>query len=82
MMNIRFQLSMIKNGALSVTDYFHKVKSLVDILVAIHQPLHDYEIIAYLLVDLNSEYDSFVMSVTMHTEPMSLVVTFSSMKYA
>lgn len=52
MMNIWFQHSTIKKCALSITYYFHKVKSLVDTLAAIHKPLHDYEIIAYLIADL------------------------------
>jgi hypothetical protein len=43
-MQIRYQLSTIKKGNLSVSDYFQKVKQLTDTLAAIDHPLQDCEI--------------------------------------
>jgi len=71
-MQIHYQLSTIKKGNLSVTDYFQKVKQLVDTLAAFHQPLQDCETVSYLFGGLSSEYDSLVTSVTTHIDPMSL----------
>jgi hypothetical protein len=69
---IRYQLSTIKKGNLSVTDYFQKVKQLADTLASIHQPLQDCETVSYLLGGLSSGYDSLVTSVSTRIAPMSL----------
>jgi hypothetical protein len=44
----------------------------VDTLVAIDQPLNDFELIAFLLAGLGSNYDSFVTSITTYVTPMTL----------
>jgi transposase InsO family protein len=71
-MQIRYQLSTIKKGNLSVSDYFQKVKQLTDTLAAIDHPLQDCEIISYLLGGLSTEFDSLVTSVTTRIDPMKL----------
>jgi hypothetical protein len=51
----------------SPTDYFNKVKTLVAIMAAIGEPLKDAEVMAYLLVGLDSDYESLVMAMTTKT---------------
>jgi hypothetical protein len=71
-MQIRYQLSTLKKGSLSVTEYFQKLKQLVDTLAAVHRPLNDFEVNSYLLAGLSSDYESMIASIQMLAAPMSL----------
>uniref|UniRef100_A0A2N9G2P8 Retrovirus-related Pol polyprotein from transposon TNT 1-94-like beta-barrel domain-containing protein n=1 Tax=Fagus sylvatica TaxID=28930 RepID=A0A2N9G2P8_FAGSY len=71
-MQIRYQLSTLKKGSLSVTEYFQKLKQLVDTLAAVHHPLDDFEVNSYLLAGLSSDYESMIASIQMLAAPMSL----------
>ena len=46
-MQIRMALATIQKNDMSVTEYFKKVKNLVDTLAVIAKPLEDEELIAY-----------------------------------
>jgi hypothetical protein len=41
-MQVHFQLATLKKGTSSITDYFHKMKTLSDTLAACGQPLNDF----------------------------------------
>ena len=71
-MQIRYQLSTLKKGSFSVTEYFQKLKQLVDTLAAVHHPLDDFEVNSYLLAGLSSDYESMIASIQMLAAPMSL----------
>uniref|UniRef100_A0A2N9J5N8 Reverse transcriptase Ty1/copia-type domain-containing protein n=1 Tax=Fagus sylvatica TaxID=28930 RepID=A0A2N9J5N8_FAGSY len=71
-MNIRYQLSTLKKGDSSIADYFHTFTGLVDTLAAINQPLIEEEQISFLLAGLGSEYESFITTVHMRTELLSI----------
>uniref|UniRef100_A0A2N9F913 Uncharacterized protein n=1 Tax=Fagus sylvatica TaxID=28930 RepID=A0A2N9F913_FAGSY len=71
-MTIRYQLSTLKKGDSSIADYFHKFTGLVDTLAAINQPLTEEEQISFLLAGLGSEYESFITTVHMRTELLSV----------
>lgn len=73
---LRYQLATFKKGSLSITYYFHKMKSFADTWAAINQPLNDYEVVSYLLVGLSAEYDSFVTYVTTHGLILWCSITF------
>jgi hypothetical protein len=45
-------------------DFFHKIRSLATDLAAADAPLHDDEILAYLLAGLPAGYDPFITSMT------------------
>jgi hypothetical protein len=70
-MQVHFQLATLKKGNLSVTDYFHKLKTLSDTLAACGQPLNDFEAVSFLLAGLGSEFDPLVTSVTTRIDPIS-----------
>ena len=57
---------------MSITEYFQKFTKLVDTLAAIAKPLDEDDITSFLLGGLNSEYDSFVTSVTTRVDPISI----------
>jgi len=70
-MQVHFQLATLKKGNSSVTDYFHKLKTLSDTLATCGQPLNDFEAVSFLLASLGSEFDPLVTSVTTRIDPIS-----------
>jgi hypothetical protein len=70
-MHVHFQLATLKKGNSSISDYFHKMKTLSDTLVACEQPLNDFEAISFLLAGLGSEFDPLVTLVTTQVDPIS-----------
>jgi hypothetical protein len=71
-MTIQYQLSTLKKGDSSIADYFHKFTGLMDTLAAINQPLTEEEQISFLLAGLGSEYESFITTVHMRTDLLSV----------
>lgn len=59
-MKTRYQLATLKNGALSISDYFQKAKTLAQSLAAIGEPLKDSELVCYILAGLGLEYDWYI----------------------
>jgi len=70
-MHVHFQLATLKKGNSSVTDYFHKLKTLSNTLATCGQPLNDFEVVSFLLASLGSEFDPLVTSVTTRIDPIS-----------
>ena len=71
-MNIHYQLSTLKKGDSSIADYFHKFTGLIATLAAIDKPLTEEEQISLLLAGLGSEFESFITTVQMRTDLMSI----------
>ncbi len=71
-MNIHYQLSTLWKGDSSIVDYFHKFTSLVDTLATTDQPLKREEQLSFLLTALGFEYESFVTTVQMRTDLISI----------
>lgn len=79
-MQIRWQLANVrKKEDESIGDYFNKVKCLTDTLVSISKPLLDEEVISYVLVGLDIEYDSLVTSITTRPDELSLNELYAHM---
>ena len=60
---LKYQLHTIKMGTSSVSEYIQSVKSIVDNLAAVANPVADSDLVSALLSGLSPEYDSFVTSV-------------------
>jgi hypothetical protein len=71
-MQVHYQLTTIKKGGSSISEYFKKFKGLIDTLAAADQPLNDFELISFLLAGLGSEFDPFATSVTTRVDPMTI----------
>uniref|UniRef100_A0A2N9HBX8 Reverse transcriptase Ty1/copia-type domain-containing protein n=1 Tax=Fagus sylvatica TaxID=28930 RepID=A0A2N9HBX8_FAGSY len=71
-MQIHYQLATLKKGDSSVADYFHKFTGLADTLAAVDHPLHDFELVSFLLAGLGPDFDSLVTSVKIRADPISL----------
>jgi hypothetical protein len=74
---IRVELVTTKKHGLTAADYYHKITGLANELAAANAPMKDDEVIAYLLVGLPIEYDSFVTSMTTKHEPLTLDDVFT-----
>jgi hypothetical protein len=72
LMQIHYQLSTLRKGSTSISDFFHTFTGLADTLAAIDQPLPEFQLVSFLLAGLGPEYDSFVTSVQQRTEPITL----------
>jgi hypothetical protein len=70
----RYQLAMLKKGALSISDYFQKAKTLAQSLVAIGEPLKNSELVSYILAGLGLDNDSLVTKVTTRIEPFFFMI--------
>jgi hypothetical protein len=68
---IRMDLATIKKRDLSAADYFRKIKSYVSDLAVAAAPLREDEKVAYLLVSLGPEYDSFVTAMITKGEALT-----------
>ena len=76
MFTAHYQLSTLKKGDSSIADYFHKFTGLIATLAAINKPLTDKEQISFLLASLGSEFESFVTTVQMRTDLLSMGIFF------
>jgi len=59
----QIQLHTIKIGTSSMLEYIQSVKSIVDNLAAVANPVADSDLVSTLLSGLSPEYNSFVTSV-------------------
>jgi hypothetical protein len=67
---MRIALTMTKKLQLSVSDYYTKMWQYVDELAATGAPLHDDELITYLLVGLGEDYNPVFTTVVARTDPI------------
>ncbi|XP_019430758.1 PREDICTED: uncharacterized protein LOC109338080 [Lupinus angustifolius] len=81
---LRSQLCSITQDFLSISEYFHKIKNLVDALVFIGAPISTSEHIDYILDGLNEEFQPLVTSIETKDDPptlhslQSFVLTFEA----
>jgi hypothetical protein len=74
---IRAQLTAAKKKGTPVVDYFRHMKSLADTLAAIGKPLHDEEIVSYILAGLGPDYDALVTLLTIRNNDITLDEVYS-----
>ncbi|KAJ0034611.1 hypothetical protein Pint_24642 [Pistacia integerrima] len=75
--HVRTQLSTLRKGNQSATDYFMTIKRLTDELAIAGQALTCAEIIPYLLAGLGPEYDSLVSMVSHRDNSLTLEELYS-----
>lgn len=51
-MNLHYQLATLKKGTL-ILNYFHKFTTLADTLATDDQPLNEFELVSFCLLDLD-----------------------------
>ena len=71
-MQVHLQLSTLKKGSSSISDYYHRFQTLIDILAYVGHPIDELEQQGFLLGGLGPEYDPFVTSVLTRADPLSM----------
>jgi hypothetical protein len=70
--NTRLALATTYKGAMTVTEYIGKMRSLGEEMVAAGRPLEDEELVEYILTGLDEEYDLVVSSVISRFDSISV----------
>jgi len=71
-LQFHLQLSTLKKGTSSISDYLQTFTTLADTLAAVDWPLSPFEVTSFLLAGLGLGYDAFVTSVSTRVEPLSM----------
>lgn len=72
LLQLKGQLNSLHKGALFVSDYVDKVKSLCDSLAIAGHPLTDFDLVLHLLNGLGPEFDPVVSGITSRSDVLSL----------
>ena len=78
-LNNRLALQTTLKGAMSITEYFGKMKVLSDDIAATGKPLDEEDLIAYILNGLDGDYDSVVSAIGMKSELISVMEVYSQL---
>lgn len=70
--NTRMALATAQKGSSSIAEFFSKMKSLADDMVAAGKKLEDEEIASYILDGLDSDFNPVVSAMAAQVEPLSL----------
>ncbi|KAK9200689.1 hypothetical protein WN944_015887 [Citrus x changshan-huyou] len=73
-MPLKMQIQTTKKGAMSVSDYFNKMKKIADSLAIGGNPLASTDFIMHLLTGLDDNYESLVTTILARLEKDSLTV--------
>uniref|UniRef100_A0A803NF93 Reverse transcriptase Ty1/copia-type domain-containing protein n=1 Tax=Cannabis sativa TaxID=3483 RepID=A0A803NF93_CANSA len=65
-------LQTTKKGSLSIEEYILKMKQHADQLAPAGQPIHDEDLVLYILGGLGTKYEAVVINLTSRTEPLTL----------
>jgi hypothetical protein len=66
----RITLANTKKSQLSISDYYAKMCHYADDLVASDTPLRDDELITYVLVGLNEDFNSIFTAMVVRVDPI------------
>jgi hypothetical protein len=70
-LNTQIALATAKKNQLSLSDYYAKMSHYADELAASGAPLHDDELVAYLLTGLDEDFNSVFTAVVARVDPMN-----------
>ncbi|XP_066167858.1 uncharacterized protein [Oryza sativa Japonica Group] len=77
--NLRISLANTRKGSMTTAVYFSKMKGLADDLASVGKPLDDEELVSYILVGLDINYNLLVSTVVGQSDPISLRDLYSQM---
>lgn len=70
-MQLRQQIQSLKKGALPITEYLDKMKSLVDALAAISHPISERDLITFIFSGIGQECAPVITSVDNRKAPIT-----------
>lgn len=71
-MQIRMQLTNTQKKDIMATEYFAKMKALVDTMAVARRPLEEEEFVSYLLAGFDSDYNPPVTSITTRSDVINV----------
>lgn len=77
--NIHIALATTRKGALTVTEYIGKMRSLADEMAAAGKPLDDEDLVSYIVAGLNIEYNPVISAVLARVEPITLTDLYAQL---
>ncbi|XP_012702882.1 uncharacterized protein LOC101777117 [Setaria italica] len=77
--NVRLALTTTKKGALSIIEYYAKMKGFADEMAASVKPLDDEELIAYIVNGLDLEFNPVVSALVTRVELISFTELYSQL---
>lgn len=72
-------LATVSKGASTISEYFTKMKSLVDEMASAGKRLEDDELVSYILTGLDLDYVLVVSAVAARVEPISVGELFTQL---
>ena len=72
LVQLKGQLTSLHKGALSISYYVDRVKSLCDSLAIAGHPITDFDLVLHLLNGLGPEFDPDVYGITSRSDVLSL----------
>jgi hypothetical protein len=79
--NTRMALSTTRKGNLSVAQYVGKMKTLMDDMASAGKKLEDEDLVSYILVGLDSDFDSITSAVSARVEPISVAELYGQLVF-
>lgn len=70
--NTRIALATMKKGAMQNSEYVGKMRALADEMVSAGKPLDDEELVSYILIGLDMEFNHIASAVLARVEPISV----------
>jgi hypothetical protein len=70
--NLRMQLASLKKGSMSVSAYFHKMRSIGDEIATAGKQIEEDEMVFFILNGLDYDYNPVVSSVLGRSDPISI----------
>jgi hypothetical protein len=77
--NTYIVLATTQRGSSTTVEYISKMKSLADDMASAGKKLNDQELCSYILIGLDYEYNSFVLSIIARVEPVMLGELYSQL---
>lgn len=77
--NLRMQLTTLKNGGMTTAAYYNKMSAIKDELAAIGKVIEDEEMISYLMNGLDYDYNPVVSSILGQASTLSLADVYSEL---
>jgi uncharacterized membrane protein YgcG len=75
----RMALAMATKGTSSISEYYGKVKTLADEMASARRKLEDEELVSYILMGLDVDFDLVVLAVTACVEPITVAELYTQL---
>jgi hypothetical protein len=77
--NVRMALSITKKGDMPISKYIAKMKALADEMTSTGKRLDDEELVSYILVGLDLDFDSVISVVSTRVEPITVAELYGQL---